>query len=115
MDCGRRATLGIEKDGNSVSRGHGVIQREILARLDLSDPWVWTTFAELAGDGASHSRIESMRRAVARLRTEGLIETSAQGVRLAQPGSRARDAAAGDSQLDHLRLKLFHSLGQSNT
>lgn len=72
-----------------MSRGHGAVQRRILAQLKLNtnDPAAdsvhdstlafasWTTVLDLAGEGATRAQIESTRRAVLKLAAEGLVET----------------------------------------
>jgi hypothetical protein len=68
-----------------MSRGLGAVQRRVLEQLKLNtadpmDDWdngfpSWMSAAELAGDSASRSGIESVRRAVIKLDAAGLVET----------------------------------------
>lgn len=57
-----------------MSRGHGTVQRRILAAL--ADKTDWTSLHELAAPASQYDpMIESTRRAVHSLEREGLVET----------------------------------------
>lgn len=60
-----------------MSRGHGEVQRTILAALprDGAPQERWIALHDLCGDGASPARVESYRRAAHKLAAEGLVET----------------------------------------
>jgi hypothetical protein len=59
-----------------VSRGPGVVQREVLERLDIPSPTKWTKLADLAGPHPTESRLGSVRRAVHKLEAAGKVETT---------------------------------------
>jgi hypothetical protein len=64
-----------------MGTGYGSSQRAVLERLTEVDNTFghvaqWQSVAELAGDGASRARRESLRRAVRSLERDGLVSTS---------------------------------------
>lgn len=69
-----------------MSRGHGVVQRQVLAQLKDAKDWV--SLRELAGNWTNRSRFESTRRAVDTLRMARVVETEMRTVNRGSYGFR---------------------------